>query len=195
MDRRNADASRGTRGVGVGSEVVPLTDFQAQLGRWLAAQRSEDSHLAGGAAILAAPETLRYSHDLDYFHDSAERVATAFSATKRPYASVDVSFRSRSANLATFAPWSSAKASGRRLSGRTIPRGGSCPWSPVMTSASNSIRSTSRPTRCSRSRDAMSPATSSTPCTFTSGRSHSVPWSGRRWGRIPASHLDHSSSC
>jgi len=59
---------------------MPLTSFQAQLGRWLAKNRSEDSYVAGGAAILAAPESLRYSRDLDYFQDSLERVATAYQA-------------------------------------------------------------------------------------------------------------------
>ena len=48
------------------------------LGRLLAKNRSEDSYLAGGAAILLQPNTQRYSQDLDYFHDSAERVASAY---------------------------------------------------------------------------------------------------------------------
>jgi hypothetical protein len=59
---------------------VPLTAYQAELGRLLAANRSEDSYLAGGAAILAQPNTKRYSQDLDYFHDSAQRVASAYEA-------------------------------------------------------------------------------------------------------------------
>ncbi len=62
---------------------MPLTPFQAELGRLLAANRSEDSYLAGGAAILAAPNSRRFSRDLDYFHDSAERVSTAFAADSR----------------------------------------------------------------------------------------------------------------
>lgn len=57
---------------------MPLTEYQNALGRLLAGNRSEDSYLAGGAAILASPNTQRYSQDLDYFHDSAARVATAF---------------------------------------------------------------------------------------------------------------------
>lgn len=64
-------------------EAVPLTKYQAELGRLLAANRSEDSYLAGGAAILAAPNTQRYSQDLDYFHDSPERVASAYEADRR----------------------------------------------------------------------------------------------------------------
>lgn len=61
---------------------MPLTPFQARLGRLLAVNRSEDSYLAGAAAILAAPATHRFSHDLDYFHDSAARVASAFAADR-----------------------------------------------------------------------------------------------------------------
>lgn len=59
---------------------MPLTELQAVIGRLLAANRTEDSYLAGGAAILVDPNSNRYSHDLDYFHDSEQRVATAFAA-------------------------------------------------------------------------------------------------------------------
>jgi hypothetical protein len=61
---------------------MPLTEVQAHIGRLLAVNRSEDSYLAGGAAILAAPNTRRFSNDLDYFHDSADRVASAFAADR-----------------------------------------------------------------------------------------------------------------
>lgn len=61
---------------------MPLTAFQAALGRLLAANRSEDSYLAGGAALLVDPNTVRYSQDLDYFHDTAERVASAYEADR-----------------------------------------------------------------------------------------------------------------
>lgn len=61
---------------------MPLTDFQAELGRLLARNRSEDSYLAGGAALLAAPDTWRYSQDLDYFQDSVERVASAYESDR-----------------------------------------------------------------------------------------------------------------
>ncbi len=61
---------------------MPLTGFQSAIGKLLAANRSEDSYLAGGAAILAAPNTRRFSHDLDYFHDSAARVASAWEADR-----------------------------------------------------------------------------------------------------------------
>lgn len=66
----------------IGSETLPLTEFQSELGRVLAKNRSEDSYLAGGAALLASPSTRRYSQDLDYFQDTPERVASAFEADR-----------------------------------------------------------------------------------------------------------------
>ncbi len=57
---------------------MPLTPFQEKLAHLLAKNRTPDSHLAGGAALHFAPNTTRYSNDLDYFHDSAERVASAW---------------------------------------------------------------------------------------------------------------------
>ena len=64
--------------LGSRNSVMPLTPFQQTLARLLAANRSEDSHLAGDAALHLQPNSKRYSNDLDYFHDSVERVATAF---------------------------------------------------------------------------------------------------------------------
>jgi hypothetical protein len=61
---------------------VPLTDYQANLAHLLSGNRSFDSYLAGGAAILIEPNTERYSRDLDYFHDSDQRVAEAFAADR-----------------------------------------------------------------------------------------------------------------
>jgi hypothetical protein len=59
---------------------VPLTTFQAAIAELLAINRSSDSYLAGGAAMHIEPNSKRYSDDLDYFHDSEERVAAAFAA-------------------------------------------------------------------------------------------------------------------
>lgn len=61
---------------------MPLTEYQATLARLLSANRSFDSYLAGGAAILIEPNTVRFSNELDYFHDSEERVAQAFAADR-----------------------------------------------------------------------------------------------------------------
>jgi hypothetical protein len=62
---------------------MPLTEYQEALARLLSGNRTFDSYLAGGAAILIEPNTMRYSRDLDYFHDSEERVSEAFSADRR----------------------------------------------------------------------------------------------------------------
>jgi len=59
---------------------VPLTPFQLSVAGLLAPNRSDDSHLAGGAALLLEPNSSRYSNDLDYFHDSVSRVASAYQA-------------------------------------------------------------------------------------------------------------------
>ncbi len=59
---------------------MPLTPFQHRLLADLTQDRSADSHLAGGAAMHIAPNSLRYSNDLDFFHDSAVRVASTFAA-------------------------------------------------------------------------------------------------------------------
>ena len=69
---------RGKKRLGSSSEVMPLTAFQSRLARQLAANRTPDNHLAGGAAIHLEPNTKRYSNDLGYFQDSVERVAEAF---------------------------------------------------------------------------------------------------------------------
>ncbi len=62
---------------------MPLTTYQTTIARLLASNRSEDSYMAGGAAIHIEPNTSRYSNDLDYFHDSVERVASAFAQDEK----------------------------------------------------------------------------------------------------------------
>lgn len=61
---------------------MPLTEFQSLVARLLAPNRSEDSYLAGGAALHLAPNSQRYSNDLDYFNDSELRVSTAFTTDR-----------------------------------------------------------------------------------------------------------------
>lgn len=57
---------------------MPLTDYQREILALVARTRSPDSYLAGGAALHFSPNSTRYSDDLDFFHDSSERVAAAF---------------------------------------------------------------------------------------------------------------------
>lgn len=58
---------------------MPLTDFQRRLLAVMAPARAPDSYLAGGAALHFTPNSVRYSHDLDLFHDRVEGVARAYS--------------------------------------------------------------------------------------------------------------------
>jgi len=61
---------------------VPLTEFQRTLLAELAAAPTDDRYLAGGAALHFAPNSVRYSDDLDFFHDSEARIARAFAADR-----------------------------------------------------------------------------------------------------------------
>lgn len=61
---------------------MPLTGFQRRLLGDLAHTRCDDRYLAGGAAMHFAPDSARYSDDLDFFHDSEARVASTFAADR-----------------------------------------------------------------------------------------------------------------
>jgi hypothetical protein len=78
MGGSHADEARESGGVGHRATIMSRTDFQRKLLATLAPVRTPESYLAGGAALHFAPNSLRYSHDLDFFHDSAERAAAAF---------------------------------------------------------------------------------------------------------------------
>jgi hypothetical protein len=58
--------------------AVPITKFQSDVLRLLAAQRSPDSYIAGGVAINR--EGLWISANIDIFHDSATRLESAVKA-------------------------------------------------------------------------------------------------------------------
>ena len=59
---------------------MPLTEFQRTVLRLLADQRGPESFVAGGSVINAAPDSPRYSDDVDIFHDAEESVAAASTA-------------------------------------------------------------------------------------------------------------------
>ncbi len=61
---------------------MPLTDFQQAILAILAQSRVAEGYLAGGSAIHVAPHSARYSDDLDFFHDTEERVAAAFAGDR-----------------------------------------------------------------------------------------------------------------
>jgi hypothetical protein len=63
-------------------QTVPLTAFQRELLATLATRPTDERYLAGGAAMHFAPNSARYSDDLDFFHDTEARVARAFAADR-----------------------------------------------------------------------------------------------------------------
>ena len=66
---------------------MPISKFQSDVLRLLAAQRSPDSYIAGGIPINQ--QGPRYSADIDIFHDSAARQATAVQADEAALAAAD----------------------------------------------------------------------------------------------------------
>lgn len=56
---------------------MPLTALQKDILAVLAGNRSEESHFAGGVVLTAAPDSARFSHDFDIFHELAEEVTRA----------------------------------------------------------------------------------------------------------------------
>lgn len=59
-------------------QVVPLSNLQKAVLTAIWENRTEQSHLAGASAIHASPASIRYSGDLDFFHDNEAAVAEAF---------------------------------------------------------------------------------------------------------------------
>lgn len=56
---------------------MPLTAFQKDVLAVLAANRSEESHFAGGILLQASDDSPRFSRDFDIFHDVATEVVRA----------------------------------------------------------------------------------------------------------------------
>lgn len=56
---------------------MPLTVFQKDILAVLAANRSEESHFAGGVLLHASDDSARFSRDFDIFHDVAAEVVRA----------------------------------------------------------------------------------------------------------------------
>lgn len=57
---------------------MPLSESQKTVLSILSKNRSEESHLSGASGIHLSPRSLRYSGDIDLFHDSEEAVSDAF---------------------------------------------------------------------------------------------------------------------
>src|SRR5262249_47706652 len=65
--RRETPAATGVQGTR--SSGMPLTAFQKRVAHVLAANRNPEDYIAGGAAINRTDSSLRFSKDLDIFHD------------------------------------------------------------------------------------------------------------------------------
>jgi hypothetical protein len=59
---------------------MPLTEFQAQVFKVIAANRNPESYVAGGIVINRDDASARYSKDIDLFHDTKESVAISADA-------------------------------------------------------------------------------------------------------------------
>ncbi|MEO8353301.1 MAG: nucleotidyl transferase AbiEii/AbiGii toxin family protein [Chthoniobacteraceae bacterium] len=59
---------------------MPLTPIQAEVLRIIVAHRSPGSHVAGGIALNSAPDSARFSKDIDIFHDGIDPLAAASEA-------------------------------------------------------------------------------------------------------------------
>ena len=59
---------------------MPLSPLQIDVLKIIAANRSEASHFAGGLVLNASPDSPRFSHDFDIFHEAEIEVAKASAA-------------------------------------------------------------------------------------------------------------------
>jgi hypothetical protein len=59
---------------------MPLTSFQAQIFKTIAANRNPDSFAAGGVVINRHENSSRFSDDIDIFHHTAQAVSTSADA-------------------------------------------------------------------------------------------------------------------
>ncbi|MGL4551309.1 MAG: nucleotidyl transferase AbiEii/AbiGii toxin family protein [Gemmataceae bacterium] len=62
---------------------MPLTSFQKEVLRVIAANRNPESHLAGGAVINRADDSPRFSKDMDIFHEADRQVVASAEADAR----------------------------------------------------------------------------------------------------------------
>lgn len=61
---------------------MPITPLQADILAIIASNRSPDNYLAGGTVLHFEPNSVRFSRDLDIFHDALAAVAPSFEADR-----------------------------------------------------------------------------------------------------------------
>jgi hypothetical protein len=62
---------------------VPITTFQKHVFQILKSTRNPESYVAGGTAINRSPDSMRYSNDIDFFHDTEESVSKSFELDRK----------------------------------------------------------------------------------------------------------------
>ncbi|MFW6152057.1 MAG: hypothetical protein ACOC6C_03685, partial [Verrucomicrobiota bacterium] len=68
---------------------MPLSEFQKEILRTIAANRSPESYVAGATVIHQSKGSPRFSEDVDLFHDVEESVALTRISHRIPAASAD----------------------------------------------------------------------------------------------------------
>ena len=68
---------------------MPLTAFQRDILAILGANRSPESHFAGGIVLHASADSARYSRDFDIFHDVTAEVVDLDAHAHRGDAAAD----------------------------------------------------------------------------------------------------------
>jgi hypothetical protein len=71
---------------------MPLSSFQRQVLLLLKASRNPESYVAGGTVIQRDAASLRYSSDIDFFHDTDLAVTTAFQSDRATLVEHDYAF-------------------------------------------------------------------------------------------------------
>jgi len=71
---------------------MPISLFQKQVLLALKSIRNPESYVAGGTAIQRAEDSLRYSNDIDFFHDTDEALTQAFSQDRQTLIEKNYSF-------------------------------------------------------------------------------------------------------
>lgn len=72
------EEARRHEGLDARRAAVPLTAFQKMVLAILADTRHIESYLAGGTALHHTPRSIRFSNDIDFFHDTFDAVKESF---------------------------------------------------------------------------------------------------------------------
>jgi hypothetical protein len=74
---------------------MPITVFQKIVLKLIKLNRSPESYVAGGTAIHRAHDSLRFSDDIDFFHDADQAVTEAFQTDRTTLLSAGYTFQTQ----------------------------------------------------------------------------------------------------